>query len=54
MEEFGKLKKEFERFGNSTDDLLKKAESMLKTVNEHTTRERQMDRAINKMDNLDS
>ena len=54
MEEFGKLKKEFERFGSSTDDLLKKAESMLKAVNEHTTRERQMDRAINKMDNLDS
>lgn len=54
MEEFGKLKKEFERFGNSTDDLLKKAESMLKAVNEHTTRERQMDKAINKMENLDS
>jgi len=54
MEEFGKLKKEFERFGSSTDDLLKKAESMLKAVNEHTTRERQMDKAINKMDNLDS
>ena len=54
MEEFGKLKKEFERFSSSTDDLLKKAESMLKAVNEHTTRERQMDKAINKMDNLDS
>ncbi|MDC0073036.1 DNA recombination protein RmuC [Gammaproteobacteria bacterium] len=54
MEEFGKLKKEFERFGSSTDDLLKKAESMLKAVNEHTTRERQMDKAINKMENLDS
>jgi DNA recombination protein RmuC len=42
MEEFGKLKKEFEKFGSSTDDLLKKADAMIKAVNEHSTRERQM------------
>ena len=45
MEEFGKLKKEFEKFGSSTDDLLKKADAMIKAVNEHSTRERQMSKA---------
>jgi DNA recombination protein RmuC len=54
MEEFGKLKKEFERFGSSTDDLLKKADAMIKAVNEHSTRERQMSKAIKNMDQLDS
>ena len=54
MEEFGKLKKEFEKFGSSTDDLLKKADAMLKAVNEHVTRERQMHKAIKNMDQLDS
>ena len=54
MEEFGKLKKEFEKFSSSTDDLLKKADAMLKSVNEHATRERQMGKAINIMDQLDS
>ena len=54
MQEFGKLKKEFERFNSSTDDLLKKADAMLKAVNEHSTRERQMERAIKNMDKLDS
>ena len=54
MEEFGKLKKEFEKFGNSTEELLKKADAMLKAVNEHATRERQMNKAINNMDQLDN
>ena len=54
MEEFGKLKKEFEKFGSSTDDLLKKADAMLKAVNEHATRERQMHKAIKNMEQLDS
>ena len=54
MQEFGKLKKEFEKFNSSTDDLLKKADAMLKAVNEHSTRERQMERAIKNMDKLDS
>ena len=54
MEEFGKLKKEFEKFGSSTDDLIKKADAMLKSVNEHATRERQMGKAIKNMDQLDS
>ena len=53
MEEFGKLKKEFERFGDSTEELLKKADAMLKAVNEHATRERQMNKAIKNMDQLD-
>jgi len=54
MEEFGKLKKEFEKFGSSTDDLLKKADAMIRAVNEHSTRERQMSKAIKNMDQLDS
>ena len=54
MEEFGKLKKEFEKFGSSTEDLLKKADAMLKAVNEHATRERQMNKAIKNMDQLDN
>ena len=54
MEEFGKLKKEFERFGDSTEELLKKADAMLKAVNEHATRERQMNKAIKNMNKLDS
>ena len=54
MEEFGKLKKEFEKFGSSTNDLIKKADAMLKSVNEHATRERQMGKAIKNMDQLDS
>ena len=54
MEEFGKLKKEFEKFGSSTDDLIKKADAILKSVNEHATRERQMGKAIKNMDQLDS
>ncbi len=54
MEEFRRLKKEFEKFGRSTDDLLKKADAMIKAVNEHATRERQMHKAIKSMDQLDS
>ena len=54
MEEFGKLKKEFEKFGSSTEELLKKADAMLKAVNEHATRERQMHKAIKNMDQLDN
>ena len=51
MKEFGKLKKEFEKFSTSTEDLQKKADAMLKTINEHATRERQMEKAIKSMDN---
>ena len=54
MEEFGKLKKEFEKFGSSTEELLKKADAMLKAVNEHATRERQMNKAIKNIDQLDN
>ena len=38
----------------STEDLQKKADAMLKAVNEHATRERQMEKAIKNMDQLDS
>ena len=54
MNEFGKLKKEFERFGGSTDDLIKKVDALQKAVNEYSTRERQMERVIDNMDKLDS
>ena len=53
MTEFGKLKKEFENFGNSTEDLQKKTDAMLKAVSEHVTRERQMSKAIKNMENVD-
>ncbi len=54
MQEFGKLKKEFLNFGSSTEDLQKRVDAMLKAVNEHATRERQMEKAIKNMDQLDS
>jgi len=54
MQEFGKLKKEFLNFGSSTEDLQKRADAMLKAVNEHASRERQMEKAIKNMDQLDS
>ena len=54
MQEFGRLKKEFLNFGSSTEDLQKRADAMLKAVNEHATRERQMEKAIKNMDQLDS
>ena len=54
MLEFVKLKKEFLNFGSSTEDLQKRADAMLKAVNEHATRERQMEKAIKNMDQLDS
>ena len=52
MKEFGKLKKEFENFGNSTEELQKKTAAMLNAVNEPATRERQMSKAIKKMDQV--
>ena len=54
MKEFGKLKKEFENFGSSTEELQKKTDAMLKAVNEHATRERQMNKAIKNMDQVES
>lgn len=54
MNEFGKLKKEFEKFSGSTEDLIKKVDALQKSVNEYSTRERQMERAIDSMDKLDS
>ena len=54
MQEFGKLKKEFEKFTGSTDDLMKKVDALQKSVNDYSTRERQMERAIKNMDKLDS
>ena len=54
MKEFGKLKKEFENFGSSTEELQKKTDAMLKAVNEHATRERQMNKAIKNKDQVES
>ena len=54
MNEFGKLKKEFEKFSGSTEDLMKKVDALQKSINEYSTRERQMERAIDNMDKLDS
>ena len=54
MQEFGKLKKEFEKFTGSTDDLITKVDALQKSVNDYSTRERQMERAIKNMDKLDS
>ncbi len=54
MKEFGKLKKEFENFSSSTAELQKKADAMLKVINEHSSRERQMNKAIKNMENVDS
>ena len=54
MDEFGKLKKEFEKFSNSTNDLRKKAEEILNKIDDYGTRERQMSKAIKNMDNLNT
>ena len=53
LEEFGKLKKEFEKFGSTTADLGNKAAALLNEVEKYTTRERQMKKAIDRMDQLD-
>ena len=50
--EFGNLNKEFENFESSTEDLAKKAEAMLKAVDKHETRERQMNRALKRMEEI--
>ena len=50
--EFGNLKKEFENFESSTEDLAKKADAMLKAVDKHETRERQMNRALKRMEDI--
>ena len=44
--------KEFENFESSTEDLSKKAEAMLKAVDKHETRERQMNRALKRMEEI--
>ena len=52
MNEFGKLKKEFEKFSNSTNELRKKAEEILNKIDEYVIRERQMSKAIDNMENI--
>jgi DNA anti-recombination protein RmuC len=54
MNEFGKLKKEFEKFSNSTNELRKKAEEILNKIDEYGTRERQMSKAISSMENINN
>ena len=53
IKEFGQLKKEFEKFSNSTDELRKKADSMIKTIDAHEIREKQMSRSLERMERLD-
>ena len=48
------LQKEFDKFSNSTNDLRKKAEEILNKIDDYSTRERQMSKAINNMNNLDA
>ena len=54
MNEIGKLKKEFEKFSNSTNELRKKAEEILNKIDEYGTRERQMSKAIDNMENINN
>ena len=44
--------KEFEKFSNSTNELRKKAEEILNKIDEYGTRERQMSKAIDNMENI--
>jgi DNA recombination protein RmuC len=50
IKEFGLFKKEFEKFSNSTLELRKKASAMLKVIDEHETREKQMKRSVERME----
>jgi len=50
IREFGIFKKEFEKFSNSTDELRKKASAMVKVIDEHETREKQMSRSVERME----
>ena len=54
MKSFGVLKKEFERFNNSTKDLLKKTEAAYDAAQQYSTREKKMSKAIDDMDKLNS
>ena len=54
MNEFGILKKEFEKFSNSTNELRKKAEEILNKIDEYGIRERQMSKAIDNMENINN
>ena len=45
--ELGAIKREFERFTNSTDNLVNKADAMVTAVDAHKVRERAMNRAFN-------
>ena len=50
IREFGIFKKEFEKFSNSTEELRKKASAMVKVIDEHETREKQMSRSVERME----
>ena len=50
IKEFGIFKKEFENFSNSTVELRKKASAMIKVIDEHETREKQMSRSVERME----
>ena len=50
IREFGIFKKEFEKFSNSTEELRKKASAMVKVIDEHETREKQLSRSVERME----
>ena len=50
IREFGIFKKEFEKFSNSTNELRKRASAMVKVIDEHETREKQMSRSVERME----
>ena len=50
IKEFGIFKKEFENFSHSTEELRKKASAMIKVIDEHETREKQMSRSVERME----
>ncbi len=51
--EIGKMRKEFEKFGDSTGNLRIKADAMVTAVQQYTTRENQMSRALERMEDLE-
>ena len=50
IREFGIFKKEFEKFSNSTEELRKKASAMVKVIDEHEIREKQLSRSVERME----
>ncbi len=50
LKRYRRFVKEFENFSNSTEELRKKASAMIKVIDEHETREKQMSRSVERME----